>query len=119
MGTQPRIEADIQIIPTPVIPIIPETIPEKIERYSLKYNVNPITVNKVISCESNYNPNNIGDNGTSFGLVQIHLPAHPNITKSQALDPDFAIDYLTKNLKAGNGRMWTCYRNRVLISGVE
>lgn len=69
--------------------------------------------NKVIStlrCESHFNPNAIGDNGTSFGLAQIHLPAHPNITKEQALDPKFAIEFITSEFQKGNQWKWSCYK---------
>lgn len=50
-----------------------------------------------------------GDREQSFGLVQIHLPAHPSISKDQALDPEFAVDFLAKSIKEGNARMWSCY----------
>jgi hypothetical protein len=81
----------------------------------------------VIECESQFNPTiqshhvytetnvppgyDAGDREQSFGLVQIHLPAHPSISKAQALDPEFAIDFLAKNLHGGRGAMWTCYRH--------
>lgn len=63
----------------------------------------------MIQCESQYNPKAIGDNGTSFGLVQIHLIAHPDITKTQALDPAFAVDFLAHQIALGNGHIWSCY----------
>lgn len=65
---------------------------------------------KIINCESSRNPNAVGDRGNSFGLVQIHLPSHPSITKEQALDEEYAIDFLAKNLSEGKGYLWTCYR---------
>lgn len=80
----------------------------------------------VIDCESQfvydtqsrhvYTPSNVpkgydvGDREQSFGLVQIHLPAHPTITKEQAYDPEFSVDFLARHLKNGDGNMWTCYR---------
>jgi len=33
----------------------------------------------------------------SFGIAQIHLPDHPDVTKEQALDPAFAINFMAKN----------------------
>lgn len=86
-------------------------IKSRIHYYAEKYNVSEITMNIAIKCESNYNPNAVGDNGNSFGLVQIYLPAHPNITKEQALDVEFALDFMAKNLKEGRHRMWTCLHN--------
>lgn len=86
----------------------------------------------IIACESGWNPNiqskhvyteknvpkgyRVGDREQSFGLVQIHAPAHPNITKEQALDPEFAIEFLAKNLKAGKHRMWTCAHNAQVLA---
>lgn len=80
-----------------------------IDKKGLEYGVATSTINAVVKCESGYNPKVVGDNGTSFGLVQIHQPAHKQITKEQAFDPEFAIDFLASNLAKGNGRLWTCY----------
>lgn len=77
----------------------------------------------IISCESGWNPNIqsnhryttnapagyvSGQREESYGLVQIHLPAHPHITKEQALDPEFALDFLARNLAVGRENMWSC-----------
>jgi soluble lytic murein transglycosylase-like protein len=76
----------------------------------VRYGVNLSLMEAIIRCESSFNPNAVGDFGQSFGLVQIFLPAHPSITKDQALDPTFAVDFLARNLAAGKGSMWTCFR---------
>ena len=39
-------------------------------------------------------PYGIGDNGTSFGPWQIHLPAHPGVTRAQAEDANWAARYM-------------------------
>lgn len=44
--------------------------------------------------ESSLNPGDVGDQGTSFGPFQIHLPAHPGVTKEQAEDPTFATKFM-------------------------
>jgi hypothetical protein len=64
----------------------------------------------VIHCESSGNPKAIGDGGKSYGIVQIYLPAHPDITKEQALDPEWAIDWMARQFSYGNARLWTCWR---------
>lgn len=64
----------------------------------------------VVGCESSFNPKAVGDNGTSFGLAQIHLPAHPHITKEQAFDPYFALNFMASEMKAGRSWKWTCYK---------
>jgi hypothetical protein len=42
----------------------------------------------VCEAESSGNPNALGDNGTSYGLWQIHLPAHPAFAGWDLFDPD-------------------------------
>ena len=67
-------------------------------------------IDAVIKCESGWKPGAVGDGGRSFGLVQIHLPAHPDVSKAQALDPVFAINFIIKEFQAGNQWKWTCYK---------
>ena len=55
---------------------------------------------------------NVGDRERSFGIVQIHEPAHPSITREQALNPDFALDFLAYNVSKGKSGMWTCSGNK-------
>ncbi|RJQ33857.1 hypothetical protein C4568_03590 [Candidatus Parcubacteria bacterium] len=52
-------------------------------------------------------PNNRED---SWGVSQIHLPSHPEITREQALDPEFAIAWMAEEWVKGNEWKWTCYR---------
>jgi soluble lytic murein transglycosylase-like protein len=73
-------------------------------------NVDPRVVLAVINCESTWNPVAVGDGGKSHGLVQIHEGYHPDISREQAQDPRFAIDYLVSEVSEGNGRRWTCFR---------
>lgn len=114
-----------QIKALPISTIQPK--PEKdintlIQVKGVEYNVSPKLMKEIINCESGGNPNiqsqhiypnnKYGKAGTreqSFGLVQIHLPAHKDISKTQALDTEFAVDFLASNLAQGHGRMWSCY----------
>lgn len=54
-----------------------------------------------------------GPNGRedSWGICQIHLPSHPSISKEQALDPRWCIEWSAQQFQLGNARMWTVYRN--------
>ncbi len=68
----------------------------------------------VIKCESNFR--NIqseiikdGIREPSFGIAQIHLPSHPDVSMEQALDEEFSIHWTAKKWKAGF-RLWTCYK---------
>ena len=90
-------------------PEAPFNLSAAIARVSLEYGVEGKLLTRVIRCESQGNPKAIGDHGTSYGLVQIHMPAHPEITKEQAFDPEFAVDYLAKEISYGNGKIWSCY----------
>lgn len=63
-----------------------------------RYGVPAALLYGLIALESSYNPNAVGDNGDSYGLVQLNQPAHPEIPKSRALDPLFAIDWAASNL---------------------
>lgn len=63
-----------------------------------------------ISCESGWNPGAVGDGGTSFGLVQIHLPAHPHITEAEAHDPVYALTFMADEFVRGNEWKWTCWK---------
>lgn len=81
-----------------------------INQMAHEYQVSPKLMKKVINCESRYKPNAVGDGGYSFGLSQIYLPAHPNVTKEEALDPKFAIEFMAEKFSQGKARLWTCYK---------
>lgn len=53
-----------------------------------------------------------GPNGRedSWGICQIHLPDHPEITKAQALDPRWCIQWTAQQFKNHHASMWTGYR---------
>lgn len=86
------------------------TIDEKIEKYAHQYNVSSQLMRDVVMCESGMNPNALGDQGHSRGLVQIHDYYNPTISHEQAYDPDFALEFLAKGISSGQGGRWTCYR---------
>ena len=88
----------------------PKTTFQLIDEAALEYRVSSVVMHKVIKCESQYSKNAIGDGGKSFGLVQIHLPSHPSVSKAQALDSEYAINFLAEKLSKGQGHLWTCFR---------
>jgi hypothetical protein len=96
-------------------PLPPKTISELIAQYATLYKVSPITMTKVIKCESEGKSSAIGDGGHSYGLVQIHLPSHPEVTKEQALDPEFATQFLAKGIHNKQLHQWTCGRKLAKI----
>lgn len=108
-----------------------ENLRQEVRAKAEEYGVSAYAMSAIINCESQgsttvqsnhrYTVRNVpkgyqvGDREQSFGLVQIHLPAHPHITREQAVNPEFAIEFLAKNLKAGDGWMWTCAKTLALI----
>jgi hypothetical protein len=85
----------------------PEWVKARIKAYADFYDQDYGVMDAIVKAESNYNPEAIGDSGKSHGLVQIFLPAHKEVTKEQAHNIDFSLDFLAKNLKAGKCRIWT------------
>lgn len=101
-------------------------IVKKIHLYADKYNVSFDKMYKVVECETahTFNPQiqsqvkyNFssekrgivkGELERSYGLSQIHLPDHPNVSHAQATDIDFALNFLAENLSEGRDRMWSC-----------
>ena len=66
------------------------------------YFPDPQTACAVCTAESGANPNAIGDGGTSYGLFQIHAPAHPDFDLSRWSDPNYNAQYAA-NLQASSG----------------
>lgn len=74
----------------------------------------PYIADKVVQCESGWNPNAIGDAhlGYSYGLWQLHQPAHQ--TGDKAFDPIWATEYAIILLDKHGWYPWTCYRKLFL-----
>lgn len=89
-----------------------------IKHYSDKYKVSYYEMYKIVECEtaetfdptiqSNYYENGVRED--SWGLAQINLPSWPDVKKSQAIDKDFALDFLASHLAKKEGYWWSCYK---------
>lgn len=83
-----------------------------------KYGANAEQMRQTISCESAYWQTDIqswhrypdGSREQSFGLAQIHLPDHPQVSYEEAIDPLYAITFMAQHFGENNGRIWTCHR---------
>lgn len=64
----------------------------------------------VALAESGGRPDAVGDGGTSFGLWQIHLPAHPEVSQACALDPGCAASAAARISNGGvDWTPWTTF----------
>mgnify|MGYP006921329912 CR=1 FL=1 len=98
-----------------------------IKTYSAKYEVPYSVMDKVVECEtagtyqvdiqSGHYRNGVREQ--SFGLSQINLPSWKGITKEQATNPHFALNFLGEKLKKGDGHLWTCYRMHFAVGNVD
>lgn len=86
------------------------TAPVIIAQYASKYGISAQPLINTLACESSFDSGAIGDNGASYGVSQIYLPAHPEISKTEALDPLWSINWAAQEFAAGNAHLWTCYR---------
>jgi hypothetical protein len=102
--------AHATIDPTPVKVETPAEIQDYIVYMASIRGVDVSTALAIAKCESNFNGKAVGDHGTSFGTYQIHLPAHPNITKAQALNPTFAINWSINQMALGKFSQWSCFK---------
>lgn len=118
-------KAGIAIAVAPDRTIEDYSVQELIAHFADEYNVSAERMSATIKCESNYITDvqskhkytftnaekgiYKGEQELSFGLVQIHLPSHPHITKAQAIDPVFAVEFMAKAFSTGQQSMWTCY----------
>jgi len=96
--------------PMPPVPIKQPTVEELIGKYALQYNVSASRMLATMKCESGLNEKAVGDHGNSYGIAQIFLKAHPEVTIAEAQDPAFASEFMAKEFSKGNARIWTCWR---------
>lgn len=97
----------------------------KISEYADKYDVPYSKIYNLVNCETDgtFNPEiqsrvkyNFSSKkrgivkGTyerSYGLAQIHLPDHPSISRKQATDIDYSLDFMAETLSRGEN-IWYC-----------
>ena len=63
-----------------------------------------------LNCESQFNPEAVGDHGTSLGIAQIHLPAHPDVSRENAFDGIWSINWAAHHFSY-EPNIWSCYNN--------
>lgn len=104
-------------------------IKAKIAYYASKYKVSEALMMSNVSCETagTFDPKIqsqvkysfsdarrgivFGEQEQSYGLAMIHLPDNLSVTKEQATDPDFALDFMAKAFSNGEYWRWYCIKN--------
>lgn len=89
------------------------TAPEIIEAYSIHYGVRAQPLIDTLWCESHFEPDAIHYNdghGNSYGIAQINTYYNPSISRREALNPIFSIDFAARMFSQGKATMWSCYR---------
>ncbi len=94
------------------------TAPLILQAIASKFEIDATAFIAVAECESHFIPQQSrvplkgGPNGreNSWGIYQINLSAHPDVTRAQAMDPWFAAGWSAKKFKDGEQDMWTCSR---------
>lgn len=85
---------------------------EGIVRYitcrAIEAGVNHKLAERIIKCESNFNPQAVGDGGCSRGIWQINTCVHRDISKAEAHDVVKSTDWSMPKLKL-TPQIWSCY----------
>lgn len=103
-STEPIVDQPGTFIVTPKqtgpSPTSPGQYQGLIQAKSKQYGVPVSILTALLGHESGYNPKakNINSKETSYGLGQINLKAHPNVTRAQAENPDFAVNFAAEKL---------------------
>lgn len=106
-----------------MVPSSQDAISAIVASTAAKYGIDQTRFHDTLWCESRFQEgqsrytDSTGPNGRedSWGIPQIHLPDHPTITREQAQDPLFAIDWAGSEFAAGRAWQWSCYK--ILYSG--
>lgn len=100
---------------------------ELVEKYARKYGVSADVMKRVMDCETggDYSDPSIqsqhrytfsdpkrgiykGAQERSYGFSQIHIPDW-DITKEQASNPEFAVEFMAQKFAKGKHELWSCY----------
>lgn len=83
----------------------PETLRQKAERIAVAHDIATSTLFNLITSESNWDPNKINDGG-DIGIAQIN-PKYWPVTKEEALDPEYAMNFAAEQIKENDGVHFT------------
>jgi len=98
------------------------TMPELVDFYAEKHGVDKTIMNKVVKCESSYNPNAVNWSDShklskgSHGIAQFSQQTFEQYAKQMGKEytdpynPREALDVMGYMISKGLGRHWTCFR---------
>lgn len=98
------------LVATYVPTVHTENLEEKSDRIALAHNIATSTLRNLVWSESRWNPN--ADNGYDRGLTQINRAAWPQVTDSEAFDPEFALNFAADKIAHHQESYWVvcnCY----------
>lgn len=90
-----------------------------IEEKARFYGADPAKMRATIECETagtwdttiqSYARYKGGTREKSYGLSQIHLPAHPHVSHKEATTPEYAITFMAQHFGENNAQIWSCYK---------
>ncbi len=73
------------------------------------YRINAAQFLGTLKCESHFQWDAVSKTD-DYGVAQINAKAHPDITRAQALNPYWSIDWAAQAFANGQQRMWVCWR---------
>lgn len=105
--------------PAVVFPVIPDKPKVRTSRgdqtyralsdsFAKQYGVDADRMWRIVICESGGRADAKNAHSSATGIVQILLSAHPDVTRAQAFDPAFSLEWMAKHLAAGRWSMWVC-----------
>lgn len=86
-----------------------------------EYEINEYRFAETARCESGFVPqqskviNKKGQREDSWGIFQIHLPDHPDVSREEAMDIEFATKWSAEQFKKGYPNLWSCYKKQFNI----
>lgn len=105
--------SQVFVVPKAVIPTDPTVVELKAlaTKIAVAHGLNVTHFLKTIGCESSWNAEAIGDDGTSFGLAQLHYPVRDwGINIEQAKTPEIALEIMASAWDRGEQGRWSCWK---------
>ena len=88
-----------------------ETLKEMSVRIAQEFSIPPTILSNLVYSESRWD-SQATSTTNDWGLVQINLDANPDVTKEQALDPEFSLRFAAEAISKDKQGAWTacnCY----------